>query len=108
MEELILIEPINHIYHLKYAEILYSLGNMDISMKEFCRVIELCPNHVRAFYGVHLCTRKLLLDCNETERKLLTDLNVFASKHLNTIYQKEAGPSGSKILEDYLTSSFKA
>lgn len=108
MEELILIEPNNHLYHLKYAEILHTIGNIDIALKQFCRALELCPNHVRALYGIQLCTNKLLANCTEEKRNLLVELNVFSSKLLNAVYSKHAGAQNLRILEDYFCSSFKS
>lgn len=53
-EELILLQPTNHIIYLKYAEILYTLQQYTLALKHYCKVLELCTDHVRALYGLHL------------------------------------------------------
>ncbi|KAG0221305.1 hypothetical protein B0O80DRAFT_532888 [Mortierella sp. GBAus27b] len=60
MEEVIMLQPQNHIFHLKYAEILYAQGNIELALKQFCRVVELCKDHVRGLYGIKLCASRLL------------------------------------------------
>ncbi|ORZ05471.1 hypothetical protein BCR42DRAFT_337973 [Absidia repens] len=53
-EELVLLQPTNHIVYLKYAEILYTLQHYSLALKHYCKVLELCTDHVRALYGLHL------------------------------------------------------
>lgn len=53
-EELIVQQPANHIWYLKYAEILYTMGQLALALKHYCKVLELCTDHVRALYGLHL------------------------------------------------------
>lgn len=53
-EELILLQPANHIWYLKYAEILYTVNNLPLALKHYCKVLELCTDHVRALYGLQL------------------------------------------------------
>lgn len=54
VEELLLLQGSNHVWHLKYAEILYTMGEVALALKEYCRVIELCEDHLRGMYGVQL------------------------------------------------------
>ncbi len=54
LEELILLQPQNHFYHLKYAEILYTNDNIPVALKQFCRVLELCEDNIRALCGIKL------------------------------------------------------
>ncbi|CAJ0753915.1 21403_t:CDS:2 [Entrophospora sp. SA101] len=62
LEELILLQPQNYFFHLKYAEVLYSNDNLIDSLKGFCRVLELCggyenndyPENIRALFGIKL------------------------------------------------------
>lgn len=49
-----MLQPQNHIFHLKYAEILYTQENIPLALKQFCRVVELCKDHVRGLYGIKL------------------------------------------------------
>lgn len=54
MEEVLMLQPQNHIFHLRYAEILYTQDNIQLALKQFCRVVELCKDHVRGLYGMKL------------------------------------------------------
>lgn len=56
-EELVLLQPANHIWILKYAEILYTLNNLPLALKHYCKVLELCTDNVRALYGLQLVMR---------------------------------------------------
>jgi hypothetical protein len=56
MEEVLMLQPQNHIFHLKYAEILYTQDNIQLALKQFCRVVELCRDHVRGLYGIKMVT----------------------------------------------------
>lgn len=53
-EELIILQPANHIWYLKYAEILYTVNNLPLALKHYCKVLELCTDNVRALYGLQL------------------------------------------------------
>jgi tetratricopeptide (TPR) repeat protein len=53
-EELILLQPTNHVVYLKYAEILYTLNYLPLAFKHYCKVLELCTDNVRALYGLQL------------------------------------------------------
>ncbi|CAG8469305.1 6999_t:CDS:2 [Acaulospora morrowiae] len=114
LEELILLQPQNHLYHLKYAEILYTCDNIDnitLALKEFCRVVELCEDHVRALYGIKLvfnlssvsiisfstnfcvciyqCTSRLLsVRTSSIDVKTISELNSLASERISKVYSK--------------------
>ncbi|CAO3660384.1 unnamed protein product [Umbelopsis vinacea] len=64
MEELILLQAANPIWHLKYAEIMYTLGDYSLALKQYCRVIDLSTDHLRGMYGIHLCASKLIAQDN--------------------------------------------
>ncbi|KAJ2789271.1 tetratricopeptide repeat domain-containing protein, partial [Coemansia linderi] len=51
LEEVILLQPANHFFHLQYAELQYTMGNLDLALKEYLRVVELSTDNVRGFYG---------------------------------------------------------
>lgn len=53
-EEIILLQPSNHICYLKYAETLYTLNHLPLAFKHYCKVLELCTDNVRALYGLEL------------------------------------------------------
>eukprot|EP00308_Calcidiscus_leptoporus_P025224 CAMPEP_0119375940 /NCGR_PEP_ID=MMETSP1334-20130426/37568_1 /TAXON_ID=127549 /ORGANISM="Calcidiscus leptoporus, Strain RCC1130" /LENGTH=324 /DNA_ID=CAMNT_0007394371 /DNA_START=16 /DNA_END=990 /DNA_ORIENTATION=- len=65
VEELILINPMNYMYHVRYGEILFTMGggerghNAELvrtARKYFAHALELKPNqNLRALYGLLLC-----------------------------------------------------
>ncbi|KAI9298812.1 TPR-like protein [Neoconidiobolus thromboides FSU 785] len=89
IEELILFEPQNFIYHLKYAEILYTLEHFHLALKSYCKVVELSKNHLRGFYGIKMCVKKLLNSKEPKDSKLLKDLDILAVKQIIEKYSKE-------------------
>jgi tetratricopeptide (TPR) repeat protein len=60
MEELMLLQAANPIWHLKYAEITYTMGDIALALKQYCRVIDLSTDHLRGMYGVHLVSSQKL------------------------------------------------
>lgn len=55
MEELILSNPHNHLYHLKYAEIKYTQGgpeNLEIARAYFSEAAKLNPRNLRSLFGL--------------------------------------------------------
>jgi len=112
LEELILLQPQNHLYHLKYAEILYTsdnITNITLALKEFCRVVELCEDHVRALYGIKLCTSRLLLPSLSIDVKTISDLNSLANERLSKVYSKDNNSSGElrQVIRDWLKETDK-
>jgi tetratricopeptide (TPR) repeat protein len=61
-EEIILLQPSNHVFYLKYAEILYTLNHLPLALKNYCKVLELCTDHVRALYGLQLVRIHILYE----------------------------------------------
>ncbi|KAJ1919823.1 tetratricopeptide repeat domain-containing protein [Mycoemilia scoparia] len=59
-EELLVQQPHNHFFHLKYAEIQYTIGNIELALQEYLRVVELATDYIRGFYGIKLCADRLL------------------------------------------------
>ncbi|CDH59800.1 er membrane protein complex subunit 2 [Lichtheimia corymbifera JMRC:FSU:9682] len=95
-EELIVQQPANHIWYLKYAEILYTMGQLALALKHYCKVLELCTDHVRALYGLHLCATKL------SNVEHATDLHALATERLLAVY-KNGSESTRKLVQDYLS-----
>ncbi|KAI8338595.1 hypothetical protein BC941DRAFT_374061 [Chlamydoabsidia padenii] len=98
-EELILLQPTNHIIYLKYAEILYTLKQYSLALKHYCKVLELCSDHVRALYGLHLCASKLLKD-NDVQHA--GNLHALAVERLLDVYQKQPQDQ-RQLVESYLS-----
>lgn len=105
IEELLLQAPLQHIYHLKYAEIQYTVGNVGLALKEFCRALELCPDHVRSLYGIKQSTT-ILLDSRQTgnisfTKERLQQLNQLATEQLLHVYAK-ASTKDTETLRTWL------
>jgi tetratricopeptide (TPR) repeat protein len=118
LEELILLQPQNHFYHLKYAEILYTSDNITVALKEFCRVVELCEDNVRALCGIKLCTSRLLnlpisaatssTNSSPFDMKTISDLNDLAIERLSTIYSKnQRGTNSSNEIKSVIIDWLK-
>jgi len=62
LEELIILQPYNYAHHLRFAELLYTLGGLDrveVARKHFQQAEELKPGCARALYGLLLCVSQL-------------------------------------------------
>ncbi|ORX51597.1 tetratricopeptide repeat protein 35-B-like protein [Hesseltinella vesiculosa] len=95
-EELLLLQPNNHLIYLKYAEILYTVHRYDLALKHYCKVLDLCPDYTRALYGLHLTSSKLL---NDTSSPHASDLHALATERLLHIYSQQPH---QPIVQDYL------
>ena len=55
VEELLMIAPENYIYHVRYAELAYTLGAVDTARQYYSQSLELKPhNNLRALHGLNL------------------------------------------------------
>jgi len=93
-EELILIEPENYLYHLLYAEVVYTAGgkdNFETARLYFAQSIELKPHdNLRAVCGLAMCLRAL--------RSLATSVQ---RSQYHDSYTKQVVPA---ILQTYQSS----
>jgi len=92
-EELILLNPSNHFYHMYYAETLYILGKYPLSLKAYCRSVELCDTSMRGLYGIKSCLKKIV-------SKQKSDKN-FYSKISSRINSKTKALSSQTPLETH-------
>eukprot|EP00038_Savillea_parva_P008077 m.174548 g.174548 ORF g.174548 m.174548 type:complete len:277 (-) comp13846_c0_seq1:17-847(-) len=63
-EELILTNPYNHLFHQRYAEVLYTMGgnaNLALCRKHYAQAVNLNPKNTRALYGLLMVAKKLSL-----------------------------------------------
>lgn len=102
IEEVILINPKNHLYFLRYADIMCCLCKYQVASKYYCQALELSKNNVRALYGI-LYTNQNLLKVKDEDKttsdetiKALIDL---AKEELTKIYKKTPNES---IIKEYL------
>ncbi|XP_002731262.1 ER membrane protein complex subunit 2-like [Saccoglossus kowalevskii] len=59
VEELILSNPHNHLYHQRYAEIKYTQGEMPMACKYFSQAAKLNGDNMRALYGIFMSASNL-------------------------------------------------
>ncbi|KAJ2003331.1 tetratricopeptide repeat domain-containing protein [Coemansia thaxteri] len=127
LEEVILQQPANHYFHLLYAEIQYTMGHLDVALKELLRVVELSTDNVRAFYGVKLTADRILAELKQQtpskphqssgkrdhasssglrieqvpQQATLERLSELATERLVSAYNR-AGETSKKIAEQWL------
>jgi len=85
MEELILLSPHNHLYHLKYAMILYTMGgleNLTLAKTYYCKVLDLNKDNTHALIGLHLTCKSL-----SARTPNVAELTSFAAERLKEKYQ---------------------
>lgn len=57
LEEVVLLGPLNHLHHQRLADIRYTMGgpeNVELARAHYCLALKLCPQNVRALYGLLL------------------------------------------------------
>jgi len=91
IEEVILIDPSNHLYYLRYADIQCCLGKYQMASKYYCKALDLCNDNVRALYGI-LYTNQYLLKAKQDEKvtseETITSLINLAKEQLAKLYNK--------------------
>ncbi|KAF8388098.1 hypothetical protein HHK36_026764 [Tetracentron sinense] len=102
-EELILSQPMVPLYHLAYADVLYTLGgleNLQAAKKYYASTIDLTGGkNTRALFGVCLCTVAIgqLSKGRSKEDKESSDLQSLAAMALEKTYKQKA-PSKLPLL----------
>lgn len=90
MEEIILLNPFNHLYHQRYADIRYTAGgveNLDLARAHYCLALKLCPSNMRALYGLLLCASNLSASQKtQTKRKESNKLVTWSLKRIEELY----------------------
>ena len=91
MEELILMNPHNHLFHQRYAEILYTLGgneNMEKARKYFAQALKLDNDNMRALFGFFLASAHLANSSKEVKtKKENSKFAAWAATQVNERYQ---------------------
>lgn len=104
LEELLLQYPHNHLYHQKYADILFTIGgkeNLELSCKYYCKAIELNPNNVRALFGIQLASSSLSTIGKLSSKSKLDNqsLAAWASNMIEDHYKSHKGTTKNLIIE---------
>ncbi|KAL6525516.1 hypothetical protein OROHE_015823 [Orobanche hederae] len=99
-EELILSQPTIPLYHLAYADVLYTLGgleNLNAAKKYYAAAIDLtCGKNVRALFGICLCAAAIgqLAKGRNKEDKESLELQSLSAQALERSYKQQ---SSSKV-----------
>ncbi|XP_076456472.1 ER membrane protein complex subunit 2-like [Babylonia areolata] len=107
LEELIMSNPHNHLYHQKYADLKYTYGgteNMELARSYYAQAVKLCPNNMRALYGLFLSATNLSMSSGKgaKERSLNSKYAAWAADQISTKYkaqQPEEQLRETKVLE---------
>ncbi|KAK2169285.1 hypothetical protein NP493_1197g00077 [Ridgeia piscesae] len=99
IEELILSNPRNHLFHQKYAEVKYTQGgqdNMECACKYFAQAIKLNPTNMRALFGLFLAASTIASSqkTNAKSKKDAIKYAAWAAQQISLKY-KELPMSGS-------------
>ncbi|KAI0231077.1 ER membrane protein complex subunit 2 [Lamellibrachia satsuma] len=81
IEELILSNPRNHLFHQKFAEVKYTQGgqdNMECACKYFAQAIKLNPSNMRALFGL-LLTASTIASSQKANAKSKKDAMKYAT-----------------------------
>ncbi|XP_075546395.1 ER membrane protein complex subunit 2-like isoform X2 [Dermacentor variabilis] len=110
LEELILCNPHNHLYYQRYAEIQYTIGNMEtmeLARSYFAQAVKLNPNNVRALYGLFLAASHIGSHPKSSVQKKKDNQRyaAWASQQITKKYQeRQCEDSQVKLLEGMLTT----
>jgi len=91
MEELLLHNPHNHLYHQRNAEIRYTMGgfdNLELAKQYYCQAVKLAPSNMRALYGLLLTVTQLATSpkCPQHKKKEFCNLALWSSKQIGSRY----------------------
>jgi len=95
-EEVLLHNPHNQLYHLRMAEIRYTMGGLEqleLAKNYYSQCIKLAPSNMRALYGLLLTTTQLAASpkAPQAKRKETMALAVWASKQVGARYSQVQG-----------------
>mmetsp|Transcript_70624 Transcript_70624/g.193749 ORF Transcript_70624/g.193749 Transcript_70624/m.193749 type:complete len:325 (+) Transcript_70624:70-1044(+) len=116
-EELILVNPMSYLYHLRYADIMYTMGCADkgggteqlrIARKYYAHALDLKPqNNLRAVYGLLLASSALGTSAAKGAKGSTKTDNVevfnYARTQIVQLYANQPGPM-AKMVQGMLTA----
>jgi tetratricopeptide (TPR) repeat protein len=98
LEELLLLNPDNYLYHLKYAEVVYTLGgkaNVTLARQYYAQSLELKPHdNLRAQYGLIMCVRA------NGSKKLAEELHKWGGQEILRTYAQVSDPRAENNFEN--------
>ena len=112
LEEVILLNPHNTLYHEKYAEILYTQGtqeSLEMARAYFAQALKLNPRNMRALYGLYLTAANLSTNQKLVSAKKKENLKVatWALACIEAAY-KERQQQNETLAHKELVSSLEA
>ncbi|XP_067118789.1 ER membrane protein complex subunit 2-B-like [Centruroides vittatus] len=105
MEELILSNPHNHLYHQRYAEIQYTIGgfeNIELARAYFSQALKLNPHSTRALFGLFLAATSIVSSpkCIAQKKRENVKYATWAAQKITKKYQES-------LCEDYQLKSLE-
>lgn len=108
MEELIMSNPHNHLYHQRYAEIQYTIGgfeNMELARAYFAQSVKLNPHNMRSLFGFFLASSNVAASprCPAQKKRENLKYAAWAGQQISNKYQERlCDDSQIKSLEGML------
>ncbi|KAI7684915.1 ER membrane protein complex subunit 2 [Sarcoptes scabiei] len=105
VEELILSNPHNHLYHERYAEIQYTINtpeSLELARAYFSQAVRLKPTSLRALYGLILTSNHLANSSKNSKNKKYQRLSQWAVQQISMIYKNTIGDNAEQ--QDLLES----
>lgn len=104
MEELLLSNPISHIYNTRLAELYYTHGtheSLEQARSYYSQALRINESNVRALHGLHLTLKNLLSGNKLTaqQRKEHEKLNTWTKNQINSIYDKDGNQNVAKFMK---------
>uniref|UniRef100_A0A674DJT9 ER membrane protein complex subunit 2 n=1 Tax=Salmo trutta TaxID=8032 RepID=A0A674DJT9_SALTR len=92
LEELMMINPHNHLYCEQYAEVKYTQGgleNLELSRKYFAQALKLNNRNMRALFGLYMSASHIAAcpKVNATVKKANVKYAAWATNQINRAYQ---------------------
>ncbi|XP_014677490.1 PREDICTED: ER membrane protein complex subunit 2-like [Priapulus caudatus] len=111
MEEVLLSNPHNHLYHQRYADIRYTQGtidNMELARAHYSQAVALNCNNVRAMYGLFLSASNIASAPKSTVQRKRDNIKyaMWAANQIHERYQKlnKENDTQMKAVDDMLES----
>ncbi|VDP02718.1 unnamed protein product [Soboliphyme baturini] len=92
VEELILTNPQNYLYHLLFAEIRYSqdgTDNLELAKAYYCEALKLNPTSIRASWGYFMCLLQLCGRSSTQKKKENCYGLKWITEHLQNLYKEQ-------------------
>eukprot|EP00842_Homolaphlyctis_polyrhiza_P000123 jgi/Hompol1/1110/HPOL_005526-RA len=127
-EEIMLIKPCDPHIHVRYADVVASLGRWNLAVKYYASALDLLEDHARSLYGLHVVTGLLKAryasgkndvkvrqvsstsstqDIDPIPLEIVSKLHDLAAERLSKLYEKKAGKKSEvlAVFKAWLQSS---